>query len=222
MAYQHQWVDGNAVDLPVGKVVCIGRNYAAHAAELNNPVPKRPLLFMKPKTALVPMDQPLPLPSADRGPVHYETEMAILIGETLTNVDEAQAVKGIAGVGVALDLTLRELQSELKSKGHPWEIAKGFDGACPMSAFVKPEAVADLQQVQIRLTLNDELVQNGNSANMLTPVLALISYISRNFTLEPGDIVLTGTPEGVGVLPTDAKLKVELADVLSVSTQVKS
>lgn len=218
MAYQHAFLDSGTIDLPVGKVVCIGRNYAAHAAELNNPVPTEPLLFMKPSTAIVPMTEEITLPKG-QGSVHYETEMAILIGETLTNVDNQGALHGIAGVGVALDLTLRDLQSKLKEKGHPWEKAKAFDGACPLSPFLRTCNITDLGKVQVRLTINGEVRQDGNTDQMLTPVLELISYISRSFTLQPGDVVLTGTPAGVGELPADAELKVELVDLLRVETR---
>jgi 2-keto-4-pentenoate hydratase/2-oxohepta-3-ene-1,7-dioic acid hydratase in catechol pathway len=220
MSYQHLYQDGTSVDLPLGKVVCVGRNYADHAAELNNPIPTEPMLFIKPATSVVDMDQPFEVPTG-LGSVHFETEMSILIGSTLSKADEAEAEQAIAGIGLGLDLTLRDLQSKLKEKGHPWEKAKAFDGSCPLSAFVKPELVADLQDVEIKLTVNGEVRQHGNSSHMLNQVLPLISYISQFFTLTPGDVVLTGTPAGVGpVLPGD-ELTVELADLISVSTQAK-
>ncbi len=220
MSYQHLYQDGTSVDLPLGKVVCVGRNYADHAAELNNPIPTEPMLFIKPATSVVDMDQPFEVPTG-LGSVHFETEMSILIGSTLSKADEAEAEQAIAGIGLGLDLTLRDLQSKLKEKGHPWEKAKAFDGSCPLSAFVKPVLVADLQDVEIKLTVNGEVRQHGNSSHMLNQVLPLISYISQFFTLTPGDVVLTGTPAGVGpVLPGD-ELTVELADLISVSTQAK-
>ncbi len=117
--------------MPLGKVVCVGRNYAAHAKELNNPVPTEPVLFMKPSTALVKLDEPLVIPT-DLGECHFEAEMSILIGQSLSNCTEDQASTAIAGIGLALDLTLRELQQELKEKRLPWEKAKSFDGACPV------------------------------------------------------------------------------------------
>ncbi|MBY4678056.1 fumarylacetoacetate hydrolase family protein [Marinobacterium arenosum] len=220
MEYQHQFVDGRECPWPLGKVVCVGRNYADHAAELNNPVPTVPLLFIKPASSVVPMAEPFRLPR-DLGEVHFETELAVLIGDTLTDADEQQAAGAITGIGLGLDLTLRDLQSELKKAGHPWEKAKSFDGACPLSAFLAPQAVADLQDVQIRLTVNDEVRQDGNSSQMLNPVLPLISYISRFFTLNPGDVVLTGTPAGVGPVRPGDQLQVELVELLKVDTSAR-
>ncbi|TCK04734.1 fumarylacetoacetate hydrolase family protein [Marinobacterium mangrovicola] len=220
MSYQHSLADGSALSLPVGKVVCIGRNYAEHAKELNNEVPTEPLLFIKPASAIVPMDTPITVPR-ERGEVHFETELAILIGERMTDVDEQAAQHGIAGIGLALDLTLRELQSELKSKGHPWERAKAFDGSCPVSPFLTPATVGDLNDVQIRLTVDGDVRQDGNSAQMITPILKLISHASKWFTLEPGDVILTGTPAGVGELKVGDKLCVEIVDLLRIETEAK-
>ncbi|MBV1787375.1 fumarylacetoacetate hydrolase family protein [Marinobacterium sp. D7] len=217
MGYQHKMADGSALALPVGKVVCIGRNYAEHARELNNEVPSEPLLFMKPATALSPMEEPVRVPRG-LGSVHFETELAVLIGERLSHVDEQAAQHAIAGIGLGLDLTLRDVQDKLKAKGHPWERSKAFDGACPLSAFLTPASVGDLTDVQLRLSVNDEVRQEGNSAQMLTPILKLISYISQWFTLEPGDVVLTGTPAGVGALEPGDKLRVEIVDLLRVDT----
>ena len=205
--------------LPVGKVVCVGRNYAAHAKELNNPVPSEPVLFIKPATALVNLEQPVSIP-VNFGECHFETEMAVLIAEPLTCCTEQQAASAIAGVAVALDLTLRELQSALKEKSLPWEKAKAFDGACPISAFTSLQHIADLQNQQIQLCQNDVLQQDGNSADMLTPVLPLLAYISQFFTLTPGDIVLTGTPAGVGPLAAGDSLDISLGDIINVQTKV--
>ena len=148
--YQHHWKDGTPVHLPLGKIVCIGRNYAEHARELNNPVPEEPLLFIKPSTAAIHITRPL-TPPQDHGEVHFETELAVLIGRPLTNASASEAEIAILGYGLALDLTLRDVQSELKAKGHPWERAKSFDGACPLSPFVSPER---LQQEHIGFTLD--------------------------------------------------------------------
>jgi 2-keto-4-pentenoate hydratase/2-oxohepta-3-ene-1,7-dioic acid hydratase in catechol pathway len=216
--YSHT-LDASPQTLPIGKVVCVGRNYAEHARELNNPVPSEPVLFIKPSTALVSLEQPvsIPLQFAD---CHFETEMAVLIGKGLTSCNEQQAADAIAGVGVALDLTLRELQSALKEKSLPWEKAKAFDGACPISAFVSLENIDDLHNQQIQLRQNGELRQDGNSADMLTPVLPLLVYISQFFTLTPGDIVLTGTPAGVGPLAVGDSLDISLGDIINVQTKV--
>ena len=217
--YQHQWLDGSQVDLPTGKVVCVGRNYAEHAKELNNPVPTEPLLFIKPTSSIVPLEHPITL-KAGFGSVHYETEIAVLIGKTLTNASEDESAAGVVGVGVALDLTLRELQSKLKDKGHPWEKAKGFDGSCPLSAFVSAEEVVDWQNVPVQLHINGALRQDGNSSQMLNGILPLLAYISSFFTLEPGDVVITGTPAGVGQLEPGMQLKAAIPGLLEVVTEV--
>ncbi|MEH6576027.1 MAG: fumarylacetoacetate hydrolase family protein [Amphritea sp.] len=217
--YKHQYVDGTKANLPVGKVVCVGRNYADHAVELNNPVPTTPMLFMKPSTAIVPLDEPFEVPM-DYGSVHFETEMAILIGQPLKNANKHEIEDAIAGIGVGLDLTLRELQSKLKERGHPWEKAKAFDGSCPLSLFIEPAAVADIQDMQIKLTINNAVRQDGNSSFMLNKVYPLIAYMSHYFTLLPGDVVLTGTPAGVGAINPGDNLIVELGNQLRINTHV--
>lgn len=219
MIYQHSFTNGTRSDLPIGKVVCVGRNYAEHARELNNPVPSEPLLFIKPSTAVVPMVEPVRLPEG-RGAVHYETEIALLIGERLSGeVSEAQARTAIAGVGLALDLTLRELQDDLKAKGHPWERAKAFDGACPLSRFVEPAGL-DLDNLPLSLTINGALRQQGSSAQMLTPIIDLLRHIAQTFTLLPGDVVITGTPAGVGVLQGGDVLEVTIPGLLTETSRV--
>lgn len=216
MHYQHRYLDGSPCQLPVGKAVCVGLNYAAHVAEMNSQPSPEPLLFIKPTTAICNLTDTISIPQG-LGSCHFETEMVILIGATLCHCDPQAARAAIAGVGVALDLTLRDLQSTLKKTGQPWEKAKGWDGACPLSPFLKPESVPDLQNVQLQLRRNGELKQDGNTAQMLTPVLELICYISKFFTLQPGDLVLTGTPEGVGPLQPGDNLEVELVNLITIS-----
>ncbi|MFC4258266.1 fumarylacetoacetate hydrolase family protein [Marinobacter lacisalsi] len=220
MGYQHQWQDGRPVEWPLGKVVCVGRNYAEHAAELNNPIPDQPLLFMKPATAAVPLTAPLHLPTGE-GEVHYEAELAVLIGKPLRHASESAVREAIAGIGLALDLTLRDLQSELKAKGHPWERAKAFDGACPLSAFVPFKQGDDFGKLSFSLSIDGQIRQRGHTGNMITPVLTLIAYASETFTLQPGDVVLTGTPAGVGELHSGQRLELELEGRLHVETSVE-
>lgn len=219
MAYQHRFLNGQACELALGKIVCVGRNYADHAKELNNPIPSEPMLFIKPATAASELESAFGIPT-ELGSVHFETEMSILIGTSLCKADEALASEAIIGVGVGLDLTLRDLQDGLKAKGHPWEKAKSFDGACPLSVFVTPDKIDDLQNVHMRLVVNGTVKQDGNSAYMLNKVVPLISYISQFFTLEPGDVVMTGTPAGVGPIKEGDSILIELVDVLCVETSV--
>lgn len=218
--YKHHWVNGRNIALPAGKVVCVGRNYAEHARELNNPIPEEPLLFIKPSTALASLRAPVALPKG-LGDVHYEVEIAILIGKSLKSAAEHVVGDAIAGIGVGLDLTLRDLQNRLKSNGHPWERAKAFDGACPLSEFVLPTIAEDWQTIPLRLSIDGVVRQEGISSQMLFGILPLISHISQYFTLLPGDVVLTGTPAGVGALATGMRLKVEIPGRLSVSTVVQ-
>ncbi|WP_404363997.1 fumarylacetoacetate hydrolase family protein [Marinobacter sp.] len=216
--YRHHWKDGAQVHHPCGKIVCIGRNYADHAAELNNPIPESPLLFIKPSTAAVHMTRPVRIPR-DRGEVHFETELAVLIGRPLTAASQDDSRQAILGYGLALDLTLRELQSELKKKGQPWELAKGFDGACPLSPFVPAESLPQ-RNLKFSLDIDGERRQTGDTSVLLNPILPLISYISHQFTLLPGDVVLTGTPKGVGPLHPDQILSLQLEDALFIETRV--
>lgn len=219
--YSHHFTDGTAFPFPLGKIVCVGRNYAEHARELNNPVPTTPILFIKPATAAVPMEQSIELPDG-AGNVHYETELSILIGARLSHAKPEDVMPAIAGYGLALDLTLRDLQSQLKEKGHPWEIAKSFDGACPLSPFLRAEALPMADDWQFSLRIDGELRQEGHTQDMLTPIIPLIVYMSQHFTLQPGDVILTGTPKGVGKLEQGQQLELELEDRLHIATRVAS
>ncbi|HKK56008.1 fumarylacetoacetate hydrolase family protein [Marinobacter sp.] len=220
MDYQHHWKDGTPIRLPLGKIVCVGRNYADHARELNNPVPDEPLLFIKPATSAVHLTRPIRLP-ANRGAVHFETELAVLIGRPLTDASASDAEAAILGYGLALDLTLRDLQSRLKAKGEPWERAKAFDGACPLSPFVAADQMPR-NQLTFTLDIDQQRRQSGDTRDMLNPVTTLIAHMSSYFTLLPGDVILTGTPSGVGPLATGQTLSLELQQALFVETHVVS
>ncbi len=193
----------------MGKIVCVGRNYAEHAKELGNEIPKSPLLFMKPATAAVELEKPFSIPS-DQGLVHHEVEIALLIGEQASSIDEGSTWDCVSAVGVALDLTLRDLQDKLKAKGQPWEMAKAFDGSCPLSNWVPLEKIRDKNSIQIRLEKNSEMKQDGYSDQMITSIPKLIAYISQFFTLQPGDVILTGPPAGVGPLESGDVIKTTL------------
>lgn len=212
MGYRHKLQSRQGLevlDLPVGKVVCVGRNYAEHAKELNNPIPTEPILFLKPATALLPMAGSWGIP-ARQGACHIETEMALLIGAPLTQASESECLAAIAGVGIGFDLTLREVQTRLKDKGHPWEIAKAFDGSCPLSVFLEPDNM-DWSAMRLQLQRNGQGQQDGNSGDMITPVAQLLAFISQHFTLMPGDVVLTGTPAGVGPISIGDCLRASLS-----------
>ena len=200
----------------VGKVVCVGRNYAAHARELGNEVPSAPLLFMNPASCIFwinsESDNRIVRPEVARyGDTHYEAELCIQLWADLSAATAQQAKQAIGSVTLGLDLTLRDLQSQLKDKGQPWERAKCFDGACVLADWVDVQAFDDFSQVSYQLYINDELKQDGNSALMLFPVYELIAEISHAFSLQAGDVIMTGTPSGVGILQAGDKLKLVLA-----------
>ena len=220
MSYQHQYADGTHIHYPVGKVVCIGRNYAEHAKELDNPVPTEPLLFIKPGSCVVPSAGGFKVPT-DRGSVHYETEIAVLLGKPLSTKPSVEEVlDAISGYAPALDLTLRDVQSKLKEKGLPWEIAKSFDGACVIAPFVAASTYSDLTDIPVRLTLNGAVRQDGNSSLMLNPIVPMIQYMAACFSLQAGDVIMTGTPAGVGPLNPGDELIIELPGASSFATSV--
>ncbi|MDN5897192.1 MAG: fumarylacetoacetate hydrolase family protein [Psychrobacter sp.] len=195
----------------IGKVVCVGRNYAAHARELGNEVPTSPMLFMKPASSVVSMRDGIVRPNPEQfGETHYEAELCIQLSADLSAATIEQAKQAIGGVTLGLDLTLRELQSKLKEKGHPWERAKCFDGACVLGDWLDPQAFGDFKNVHYQLTINDELKQDGDSALMLFPVYELLVNISHAFSLQAGDVIMTGTPSGVGVLQAGDALTLKL------------
>ena len=219
MAYQHLDINGNAIGLPVGKVVCIGQNYQDHIAEMQSKTAPEALFFIKPSTALCAMAPGFTIPSA-QGAVHNETELAVLIGQPLKQAGYTAVNDAIWGYSLALDLTLRDIQAQLKQLGRPWEIAKGFDGACPVAGFVEKAWVQHPQQLDFSLTVNGTQRQQGNTANMIRGISQLISEMSQHFTLLPGDIVLTGTPAGVGPLSSGDTLQLQLADLFTVNSKV--
>lgn len=205
-------LDQDVFPYSLGKIVCVGRNYAAHAKELNNPIPNSPILFIKPASSGVSVTPDFVIPEG-QGSVHHELEIAILIGKPLTCANEDQVADSIAGIGLGLDLTLRDVQDRLKEKGHPWERAKSFDGACPLTKFVSNHGLTqtDWRTLELKLEKNGNIQQQGSSADMLFPILPLIAHMSEHFSLQPGDVILTGTPAGVGPLEVGDQLICELA-----------
>ena len=197
----------------IGKVVCVGRNYAAHAEELGNEVPSSPILFMKPASSVVSTRHDVIRPNPEIfGGTHYEAELCIQLSTDLSMATIEEAQQAVSGVTLGLDLTLRDLQSTLKEKGHPWERAKCFDGACVLADWLDPQAFGNLHDVHYQLAINDKLVQDGDSALMLFPVYELLVNISHAFSLQAGDVIMTGTPSGVGVLQAGDKLTLTLGN----------
>ncbi len=203
---------GRHEPVPVGKIVCMGRNYVAHIEELNNPRPERPMFFIKPATALQPLDEPIRIPPYSTRARH-ELELAALIGRTLKDASEDEVYAAIEGWAVAIDVTLQDVQEQCKQKGHPWEIAKAFDGSCPVSEFVPAAEVPDPQDVLISMRVNGGQRHDDSTRLMIHTIPQLVAAASQYFTLEPGDIVLTGTPAGVGPLEPGDELEMEIERV---------
>lgn len=195
------------------KIVCVGRNYAEHARELGNELPASPVLFLKPPSSLISLEQGIDW-SKELGECHFECELSILIGQPLKNANKEQAKAAIAGVTLGLDLTLRDLQNQLKDKGQPWERAKAFDGACVLGQWLAPDMLDDLSNSTFHLSVNGAVHQQGNTADMLFGVVVLLVDISKVFTLQAGDVVMTGTPAGVAALASGDQLTMTLDTVM--------
>ncbi len=190
----------DSAEVPISKIFCVGRNYAAHAEEMSANLPPEPMIFLKPSTALArPGGGDLSIPE-NLGELHFEIELVLLLGGGGKNLPPAEAERLIAGYGVGLDLTLRGIQATAKERGAPWSVAKGFDGSAPVGDFVSSgDHPADSGRV-LRLLVNGEQRQEGSTAEMIFSPGRIISFASRYFTLEPGDLFFTGTPSGVGPL----------------------
>jgi len=201
-------------DLQFGSIYCIGRNYAKHAKELKNEIPSNPVVFLKPRSSLIFNGEAIQIPESSDN-VHHEVEMVILIGETAKNISKEDALKSIGAIGVGLDMTARDLQSEAKLKGLPWTVAKGFDTFAPLGNLAKFHSGIDLKNLNISVSVNGEVRQKGNTSDMLFPVANLIAYLSERFTLTPGDLIYTGTPEGVSKVEKGDLIKASLGNGLS-------
>jgi 2-keto-4-pentenoate hydratase/2-oxohepta-3-ene-1,7-dioic acid hydratase in catechol pathway len=191
------------------KIICIGRNYVAHARELNNEVPSSPVFFMKPDSALVISNRPFFYPDFSSD-VHHELEVVIRISRLGRSIEERYAGRYFNEVGLGVDFTARDLQAEQKKKGLPWEIAKGFDYSAPISEFFPLEKFKDLHNLSFRLDLNGKTVQDGNTALMIFSFEKIIAYVSRFMTLKTGDLIFTGTPAGVGPVAIEDRLEAYL------------
>jgi 2-keto-4-pentenoate hydratase/2-oxohepta-3-ene-1,7-dioic acid hydratase in catechol pathway len=215
-------IDGRL--LPVSTVFCVGQNYVKHIEELKSINAGKPLIFIKPPTSIIEIGQNIEYPSFS-SQVHHEVEIAIYIGKGGKNIEPVDIPEHIGGFAIALDLTCRDIQSEAKKNQGPWAISKGFDGSSPISpiypfSFVKND-ITKLNQMHFYLKKNNDTVQNGDGSLMIFPITTLVSYISKHFTLEIGDIILTGTPEGVGPIEKGDTLSFGGDDVEEVSFVVR-
>ncbi len=179
------------------KILCIGRNYAAHAREMAAEVPAEPMVFLKPPSALIGTGGTVVIPRQTRE-VHHEVELVAVIGRGGKDIDEAVALDHVAGYAMGLDLTARDIQAAAKAAGAPWTVAKGFDTFAPLGPVTPAGVVGDPQAIEISLTVKGDVRQRGRTSDMMFPVARLVAYLSTVFTLEEGDLIYTGTPEGVG------------------------
>jgi 2-keto-4-pentenoate hydratase/2-oxohepta-3-ene-1,7-dioic acid hydratase in catechol pathway len=187
------------------KIICIGRNYAEHAKEMKSEVPTEPVFFMKPETALVRDNMPFYLPDFSND-MHHEVELVVRISKTGKNIDEQYAHKYYDEISVGIDFTARDLQMECKKKGLPWEKAKAFDNSAPIGKFISKKSVADTNAINFHLDINGKTVQKGNTKDLLFSFDKIIAYVSKYVTLKTGDLIYTGTPEGVGQVKVGDKL----------------
>lgn len=187
------------------KIICIGRNYVDHAKELNNPVPSKPMVFMKPPSALLVNNKPFYYPEFTQD-LHFEVELVIKIGKNGKHIQPEFAADYISEIGLGIDFTARDLQNKCKEKGHPWEIAKGFDGSAVISSFI-PVAAVNRHAIEFALHKNGQQVQHGNSKDMIFSFEDIIVYTSQFFKLQMGDLIYTGTPAGVGPVQIGDRLE---------------
>ncbi|MFK7845066.1 MAG: fumarylacetoacetate hydrolase family protein [Rhodothermales bacterium] len=201
------------------RIFCIGRNYAKHAAEMNSAVPTTPMVFLKPSTALVRNGGLVRLPAASSN-VHHEVELVVVIGKQGRDIAEADTLSYVGGYGIGLDMTARDIQAEAKKKGHPWSVAKGFDSFAPLGDLVPADAVEKPQLLEITLKVNDEIRQAGETGDMIFSVSRLIAYCSTVFTLLPGDLIYTGTPEGVAQVVSGDKMEATITGLPTLRVSV--
>lgn len=208
------------IDLVCSKILCVGRNYKEHASELSNPIPKSPLIFIKPNNSLVNIEDELQIPF-HLGEIHYEVELALLFKEDISSgeeITEELLRQRIYGVAIALDLTRRGLQAELKEKGHPWEMAKAFDHSCPIGPFICQSKMTKFEAIDFELTINGKSVQLGNSSEMIFSLTEIVKEITSAISINAGDVLLTGTPKGVGALHRGDRLELRLQDYYTLET----
>ena len=202
------------------KLICIGRNYAKHIEELENERPEEPVVFMKPDSSILLKKQPFFIPDFSED-IHHEVELLVKINKIGKHIDRKFAHKYYNEIGLGIDFTARDLQSQLKAKGLPWERAKAFDGAAVIGKWMNKSEFESVNNISFSLKKNDEIVQSGNTSHMLWKIDELIEYVSKYFTLKIGDVIFTGTPAGVGKVIANDKLKGYIEDTEMFSITIK-
>ena len=202
-------------EFTIGKIVCVGRNYAEHAKELGNEIPEKPVLFLKPASALIYSGGEIIHPTFGNE-LHHEVELVLLVGETVKNANKAEAEKAIIGYGVGLDMTLRDIQDGLKKMGHPWTLAKCFDTSAVISDFILKKDYQLKLNEKLELKVNGIVKQGDTLKSMIFNPIEIVEYISSVMTLERGDLVFTGTPAGVGKVKRGDKLEAKLGEITEI------
>jgi acylpyruvate hydrolase len=193
------------------KIICVGRNYGLHVAEMNSPVPEVPVLFLKPDSAILKNNKPFFLPDFSQN-IQHEVEVVIKICKLGKGISAKFAHRYYDEVTLGIDITARDIQERHKRSGLPWEISKGFDGSAPLGTFIPVKSIKDMRDINFRLEINGKVVQKGNTSEMLFGFNEIIEYASKFFTLKTGDLIFTGTPSGVGPLKKDDNLIAYLGD----------
>lgn len=207
-------------EITIGKIVCVGRNYAEHVYELGNEIHEKPVVFLKTVSSVIYSSDSIIYPSFSND-MHHETELVLMIGETIKDADLEISEKAIAGYGIGLDMTLRDVQADLKRKGHPWTIAKCFDTSTVLSEFVEKSSYKLTLNETISLKINGEYRQKDQLQKMLHKPVQVVQYISSLMKLEAGDLIFTGTPKGVGKVQKGDKLEAELEGIVKLECLVR-
>ncbi len=202
------------------KIICIGRNYAEHANEMNAPIPTEPILFMKPETALLQKNLPFYYPEFSKD-IHFETEIVLKISKMGRHIEPMFANRYYDEIGIGIDFTARDMQAQCKAKGLPWEISKSFDHSAPIGKFIPKIKFPFMDDIKFHLEINKNRVQEGNTKNMLFSFDAIISYASKYFTLKKGDLIFTGTPANVGSVKIGDRLEAYIGQEKLLDFEIK-
>ncbi len=217
---KHITIKNTNQQIPVGKIVCVGRNYSEHAKELGNEVPEKPLVFLKPASALIFSGDKIRYPSFSNE-MHHEVELVLLVGKKIKDANLKEAEDAIEAYGVGLDMTLRDIQTKLKEKGHPWTIAKGFDTSAVVSDFISKKEYTLTLNERIILSVNGVKRQDDLLNKMIFSPAEIVEYISSLMTLEEGDLIYTGTPAGVGKVIPEDKIHAEIEGLVFLDCSVE-
>ena len=211
--------DGSRKNIHIGKLVCLARTYKKHAQEMNTEATKNPLLFLKPASSVIFNGESIVIPKMSNC-LHHEVELGVVIGKKCKNISREEALDYVLSYLLALDITARDIQSEAKKNGWPWSVAKGFDTFAPISEVVLKENVSNPNNLDLSLKINGKVTQSSNTKNMIYSVERIIEFISEVMTLERGDLILTGTPEGVGEIAEGDTIEAKLGDICSLRVNV--